>query len=420
MLNRSLPPPSYAVDQVNLIEAVPFKLDNGVPGHYINAGAQPVIRLEFIFNAGKKYQQLPGVSYFTGKMLQEGTATWNAKELNSTFDSLGAFLEVVPGFDYITVTIHHLTKHLQQLLPVIKEILYQPLLGLEELNNLKQIKYQQLQVDLQRNNFVASREFRKILFGEDHPYGRNLDLESIKTIQNQHLKAHFDQYMSGDYQIIASGQISEAQIDLINQSLGEEPYDTITASPQIPISYREQEVLIEKEDSMQSSIRVGMPTISRDHEDYWKLAVVNEILGGYFGSRLMKNIREEKGYTYGIHSALSHLNDHSMFFIGTEVKKAYRAHTIYEIHREIKKLQRDLIEWEELQTVTNYMAGAFASEVDSPFAIADKFKTLHFSGLNYSHYGDLFDTLKTITPHEVLEVAGKYLDPQKFSSVVVG
>lgn len=420
MLNRSVPPPSFSVDYVDLLEAQAFLLDNGVKGHYLSAGDLPVMRLELVIKAGKRYEAFPGVSFFAGKMLLEGTATRSSRNISDFFDGLGAFIEVVPGYDFITITIHHLKKHLETMLPVIAELLYQPLYGNDELSNLKRIKHQKLQVNLQRNNFVASRKFRELLFGRQHPYGRNLEFENIEKLQREDILDHWRKYMEGQYEIIVSGQVSTRELALINRYLG--PLKVAeTIETKIPLGvFTPQEVLIEKEDSLQSTIRMGMPTIDRKHKDYFKVLVANEILGGYFGSRLMRNLREDKGYTYGIHSVISHLLHGTMFIIGTEVKKDFRAQTIYEIRQEIKAMQRQLLDKEELRTVTSYMAGKFASEVDSAFALADKFKTIYFNGLGYDYYKEYYRNLKEIDNTTILEISRKYFPLEKMGQVVVG
>ncbi len=420
MLNRTVAPPSYAVDRVDLVEAIPFVLDNGIRGHYINAGAQPVARLEVIFKAGKLHETHPGVSFFVGKMLLEGTKHISSREVSDFFDGIGAFIEVTPGFDFITVTIHHLRKHLEMLLPVLAELLHQPLFGEEELAKLQQIRRQRLQVDLEKNNFVASRKFRELIFSTQHPYGRSLDFSDINAIEIALLKEHFESKMHGALEIIIAGQVDESDVKLLNKYLGDLPFKNPLSALDHSHEYQPQEYLGEKEESLQSTIRLGMPIVDRHHADYFKIMVVNEILGGYFGSRLMKNIREEKGFTYGIHSAITHLEQGSMFLIGTEVKKSFRAQTIFEIHKEIKQLQKELVPAEELQTVTSYMAGAFASEIDTPFALADKFKTIHFNDLDYSYYQRFFETLKKIDNESLLEISRAYMPLENLSQVVIG
>ena len=181
-----------------------------------------------------------------------------------------------------------------------------------------------------------------------------------------------------------------------------------------------QQLLIEKHNALQSSLRLGCITIDRNNEDYIPFLVVNEILGGFFGSRLMKNIREEKGFTYGIHSSVNSLMDQTYFVISTDVKKECTKETIEEIYKEIEKLKTELISEVELKTVTSYMLGRLMNSLTTPFALMDKFKTIYFSKQKYEYYERYNNIVSNIGPEEVKAIANKYLQPEGFSKVIVG
>src|SRR5690606_8798304 len=159
---------------------------------------------------------------------------------------------------------------------------------------------------------------------------------------------------------------------------------------------------------------------TKEHPDFVKLLVVNEILGGYFGSRLMKNIREDKGYTYGISSAMVPLKNKGYFIIGTDVNKENTGNTLQEIYKEIETLQNSLVSEEELNTVRSFMVGSFLSEINTPFALADKFKGVHLYGLDYDFYDAYLHTVNNITSIEIQNLAHQYLQKDTFSEVVVG
>ena len=150
------------------------------------------------------------------------------------------------------------------------------------------------------------------------------------------------------------------------------------------------------------------------------MVIVNEILGGYFGSRLMRNIREDKGFTYGIRSGISNLKHAGFWSVSTEVKKQYRDQTINEIHKEIQLLKQTPVSEEELETVKNYMSGTFISAIDTPFALADKFKTIHYSGLDYDYYERYFQSINNITAERIQELSRKYLIKEQMTTVMVG
>ncbi len=420
ILDRSVPPQFHTIEQPELIEAREFTLENGNKLHFINAGVQPVVRMEVIFQAGKRSEQRPGISYFTGKMLSEGTESYSSAALSDFFDGLGAFLTITPGFDFITLTIHALNKHLEELLPVLREMISAPAFGENELENLKQIKLNRLQVDLEKNNFIASRKLREHLFN-GHPYGKSLKAENIQEITSDDTRKHYKHSVENSFEIVISGLVKPKDMDRINSHLGSIIPSGPTKSPETEfLPYQPHEEIINRESSLQSTIRLGKPTLSRDHQDYFKLVIANEILGGYFGSRLMKNIREEKGYTYGIHSSLNHLLKGQMMVIGAEVKKEFRDQTVEEIWKEVNKLQHEPVPKEELVTVCNYLAGSYSAEIDTPFALADKFKQIYFSGLGYEYYHRFFQSLQQTTPEDIMEISQVHLQPSHFSKVMVG
>lgn len=403
-----------------MLEATKVNLDNGIPLYYIKAGKQPVMRLEIIFMAGKWYESQPGLSYFTGKTITEGTLSYSARQIASLFDQLGAFVEITPGFDRVTLTIHLLTRHLPAILPIMKEIITSPTFRKPELENIKKRKRQQLLVDLEKNSFVAARNFTKKIFGENHPYGRILNLENIDDFETEMVGTYFWNNFKGNYEIIISGKVGEKEIQLINEYLTKDPVKPGSSTESFSIKYRPSTYYEEKEGSLQSSIRIGMPFIHRRHQDYLDMVIVNEILGGYFGSRLMRNIREDKGFTYGIRSGISNLKHAGFWSVSTEVKKQYRDQTINEIHKEIQLLKQTPVSEEELETVKNYMSGTFISAIDTPFALADKFKTIHYSGLDYDYYERYFQSINNITAERIQELSRKYLIKEQMTTVIVG
>ena len=420
MLDRTIAPAIQKIEQVSIPEAVFRKLDNGIPLFYINAGQQPVMRLELVFEAGKWFEDTAGLSYFTGKMLTEGTKRFSAQEIATRFEAMGAFVEVNCGFDHITLIIHLLTRQLEEILPLVQEMVWQPSFLDGELQKLKDRKKQSLLVDLQKSSFVAARQFTKMVFGENHPYGRILEVEQVDSIHRDQLSHFHQQYMSGHFEIILSGMISDNHLESINLALGQHHIEKIAPKSVKKTAYSASHYLLDKEDSLQSSIRVGMPYIPRQHPDYLEMLVVNEILGGYFGSRLMSNIREDKGYTYGIRSGIRCLAHDSIWVVSTDVKKQFREQTLEEIKKEINKLQTKLVPKSELETVKNYMLGTLVSSLDTPFALADKFKTIHYSGLDYGYYEAYFEIVNQIDQERIRELCLQYLQWENMTSVVVG
>ena len=160
--------------------------------------------------------------------------------------------------------------------------------------------------------------------------------------------------------------------------------------------------------------------MTRKHPDYFPMLLLNEILGGYFGSRLMKNIREEKGLTYGISSNLALFSQAGYFVIGTDVKREFTQQTIDEIHKEIKILQTELVDESELETVKNYMVGSFAGSLNTPFDIADRYKVIFSEKLPLDFYQNYIPNIQQISAIQLLEIANKYLGLETLTEIVVG
>lgn len=170
---------------------------------------------------------------------------------------------------------------------------------------------------------------------------------------------------------------------------------------------------------MQGAIRIARPFPNRHHPDFMKVMVLNTVLGGFFGSRLMANIREDKGYTYGIHSYVQNHIRQSAWVISTEAGRDVCEATIEEIHKEMKKLRKEKIDADELLLVRNYLVGTILGDLDGPFHIMGRWKNLVLNNLEQSYFYDSVKTIKTISAEELKELANKYLVPEDFYELVV-
>lgn len=424
MLNRSIPPAFQTLEKVHLPQVQSQTLSNGYKLHWLNAGEQPVIRIELIFKAGNWYESGKGTSYFTLKMMNEGTSRRSAREINEYVDQYGAFIEFNHGQDRVNITLYTVTKHLPKLLPLLQELLTDSVFPEKELQNLKKITAQNLKVNAEKTSYVAQTRFRELLFGEMHPYGRNLYEQDIEGIEAPQLRTYYQSNIRSQVcDILLCGNIDEATLGLIRNIFEQIPVkqdiqQNGLVNPVVPFTNSKN--TLEKEGSLQSSIRIGKRLFTRQHPDYFKMLVLNEVFGGYFGSRLMKNIREEKGFTYGISSNLVTLRQEGFLVIGTDVKKEYTGLTIEEIYKEIEILKTEPVGEEELQTVKNYMIGSFAGSLNSPFAIADNFKTIYFEGLTYDFFDHYIENILHTTAQDLLYLSHTYLQPDSMLEVVVG
>jgi zinc protease len=282
---------------------------------------------------------------------------------------------------------------------------------------------QNLRVNKEKTSYLATVEFRKGLFGGDHPYGQSQNEAELEGLKLEQIISHFNRFIkNSQYRVVLAGQVREAEIEIVKAYLGKDNANTepAVALRDTFVEYAGKEILIQKEDGLQSTIRIGRRLFTRHHSDYFKMLVTNEILGGYFGSRLMKNIREEKGLTYGISSHLVTLRNDGYFMIGTDVKKEFTQQTIDEIKKEIYKLQTEPIGEEELQTVKNFMAGEFAGSLNTAFEVADRRKILLLDGLPADFFNRYIDQIHATTSEDILEMANLYLNPADMLEIVVG
>jgi zinc protease len=421
MLDRTLQPAFKAIDAVSFVEAQKLVLRNNIPVFVVDAGEQELVRIEFIFGNSGWQAQKPLLPSMTNAMLSEGTQSRTASEIANHLDYYGAYFEAEYGYDQSALNLYSLTKYLPETLPVIKDMLLNASFPQKELDILIRNQKQQLKISLEKNATVARREFNHALFG-DSLYGYQVQAADFDVIQREDLQAQYQKiYHPANCTIILSGKISPETLLLIEDLFGDwQSEDSIEAPELILGSGQQKLIYIEKPDALQSALRIGIPTINRTHPDFIAFQVLNTVLGGYFGSRLMANIREDKGYTYGIGSGNASLQQAGYFFIATEVGVDVCAATLIEIEKEVNLLKAELIAEEELQLVKNYLMGSLLGSLENAFSHADKFKNLYFYGLGYDYYERYIQTVKNIQPEELRSLAKKYWNYDDFYKVVVG
>lgn len=422
-LDRTKAPAFQPIRGIELLKAQSTYLDNGAPLHTLKAGSQLVAGLEIIFQAGSWFENRKGISYFASKMLTEGTSTMTGEEIMEKLSSYGAFMEASHSLDQVSLSVYCLSRYLKDILPIIKEMITDSIIPQEELDNIKRITQQNLQVNKLKTSYLASVRFREKIFGTGHPYGTAMREEDIEAISRDAVREYYNHRIAtGNFEVMLSGQFTNEHIKYINETLGTvkrmvpgSSNNNVEARTEPPLNE-----LVKRPDAVQASLRIGRRMFTRNHPDYLKMKVLNEILGGYFGSRLMRNIREEKGYTYGIHSSLLSLQNEGYFVIGTDVNKDVARLTIEEVYKEIDVLKKELIPEEELETVRNYMLGSLANSLTTPFALMDKFKSIHYSGLGYDYYDKMIHTYSTVSAEELQDLAKKYLNEGELVIVTAG
>ena len=400
-----------------------FTLDNGVPVYAINAGAQDVLQIEMVFYAGKFFEKNKGVAPSTNFLSKNGTESRTALELNEAFEYYGASCSRACYSETAVLSLHTLSKHADKLLPVMKDMITEATFLKKELDIFVQNTKQRLAVNLLKCEFVAGRMIDKVLYGENHPYGTFTDAADLEKITVDQLKEFYKAfYIKGQCVIFIAGKLPTDYQQLLNDNFGKLPltkpsYNVteIKTSPAADKKYRIQN----DANAVQGAIRIAQPFPNRHHPDFKKAIVLNTVFGGFFGSRLMSNIREEKGYTYGIYSYLQNHMQESAWLISTEAGKDVTEATIEEVYKEMKILRETPIDADELSLVRNYMIGGILGDLDGPFHIIAKWKNIILNNMNESYFYDSVAAIKETNAEELQALAQKYLQPEKFYELVV-
>ena len=400
-----------------------FTLDNQVPVYAMNAGAQDVVMVEWVFDAGNWYDKQPMVAATTNFLIKNGTTSKSAYQINDFFEFHGAYLNRSCYNETASITLHCLSKHLETLLPVVREIIETSIFPEQELAIYIQNQKQRLSVNLQKCDFIANRLIDEYLFGINHPYGTYSNAEDYDALNTDLLKAFYKQYyLNGSCKIFVAGKMPTGYESMLNKAFGTVPLHAdapvVVEHPVVTASQKKVEI-INDENGVQGAIRMARPFPNRHHPDFQKAHVLNTLFGGFFGSRLMSNIREDKGYTYGIHSYFQNHVHASAWMISTEAGRDVCAATIAEVIKEMELLRNEPVDKEELDLVRNYMIGSLLGDLDGPFQLIGRWKNYVLNGLDENYFYKSIETIKSVTPEELQRLANTYLQPEDFYELVV-
>lgn len=424
MPNRTQPPPIKDAVDFNLT-LKPYEkivLKNNAPVYALNAGVEEVMMLEFVFYAGNCYEPNNIVAAATNSLLKNGTSKKTAFQINEHFEYYGAYLNRSCHNETANLTLHCLSKHLNTLLPVIREILTDSIFPEQELEIFKQNSKQQLSVNLQKCDFVANRLIDKYLYGEQHPYGKFSTALAYDALHSLQLKKFYsDFYLNGKCILFAAGKLPDDFEQQLNNFFGDLNFtQSISVPENIPAPDAQKKFRVNNDpNGVQGAIRIARSFPNRHHPDFKKAMILNTLFGGFFGSRLMANIREEKGYTYGVHSYLQNHVQQTAWMISTEAGQDVCEATIEEVYKEMNLLKEELVDDEELLLVKNYMMGSNLGDLDGPFQIINRWKTLILNNLDENYFYDSMNTIKNITAAELKELANKYFVIEDFFELVV-
>ena len=426
MLDRTVAPPVQPLARVTLPAADVLTLLSGARLHVLANDAQPVVRLQMVFRAGKIAELRPGLASLTARMLLEGTTTRTARQIADEVAFYGASLDCDAGFDRSTLTLYCLTRHLPVLLPLVLDVLTNPAFPAAELDQLKTRTIQNVRVERQKTSFLASERFNALQFGAETPYGRPFDSEGYQALTADEARAfHQTAYAFANAEIFLCGDVAAERAEVAaafsaaTVGIGHATPVSSTTVVNAPAASIETD-RVAVAGSLQASVRMGRDWPTPAHPDTHRLKLLVNVLGGYFGSRLMRNIREDKGLTYGIYASVAPREHGTSLVIGTDVKGESADFAVSEIKMELRRLQEELIPAEELEIVKNYILGKFANELSTVFEQCDKYKNLVFLGLSADYYTQFVQQTEAADAATLRELAQHYLTPETMQVVIAG
>lgn len=422
-MDRSIQPIIKVPEFNNIIPLETILFDGGSELFVINAGDQEVLRIDFLFKAGTWNHPKRLVPIFTSELLKEGSHKYTSFQIAEKLDYYGAFLNQNSTHHYTQITLFTLSRYMEETLDIVKDILTTPQFPEEEFETQRAKKRQQYLTERQRVQYIADKNFQNLIFGNNHPYGNKPKLEDFDQVTIEEIKDFYaNNFSSENLKIFVSGKLNDNTVDTIKRKFDYkwgkfDPSNTPQWSINVDKVDRKN---IHKSDAVQSAIRIGKPIFNKKHPDFVKLQVVNMIYGGFFGSRLMQNIREDKGYTYGISSLLASLPQSGIWMIATNCANEYVEDTIKQVFIEMDRMSNELVPESELFMIKNYFLGELTRSQDGPFSLAEAARNLWIYNLPHDYYHQVAKTVQDITAEEIRELSNKYLRKEEFTTVVCG
>lgn len=418
MLNRKTPPELKEIDEIDFVRPQIFDISNEVKLYFMKEVPNDTARLDLYFDAGTiKGDQ--GIASFVNGMLLSGTKVKNSVLIHNEIDALGGFYESGISNENSVVTMYSLRENVLPILHILKDAIHNLEFHEHEVEELINDRKQKFKVSMEKVSFLAQRAFQQRLFNESI-YGRVTNESDFDNISIQKLKRFFhDNYLQGLTKVVVVGNLSQDEIDEIIDLTGSWVKPSLMEFEK-EIKNLKGSTHVVKAGAVQSAIRVGRILFNKKHPDYNDFLILNTILGDYFGSRLMSNIREDKGYTYGIGTMLAELHEIGYFLIATEVRHDVKDETISEIRKELELLQSTPVAQEEVDLVKNYMLGQLLKSADGPYSMMDLYMGVEPYGLDLDFYNKSIDSINNITAERIQELAKKYLNWKDMTVVSAG
>lgn len=421
MLDRSTPPPVHMMGDISLPLPDCVTLSNGIRLHTIKGGSQEVVQLSVTWQGGCLEAPHPMVATLMAALMSQGTVTHSGAEISELLDFHGAMLRISAGQHVMSLQLTALNSMLSDVMPVVREVICEPSFPQAAFDALHEIEVNNFLLSQSKVPVLCTQALARLIKGPTHPESVVPTLEQVRAISIGQVKDFYKRLVTSEgCEAYLGGNFSAAIYSEVLNMLESLPVrgeamkkHIVPYSPGQPAT-----VLVEKPGAVQAAIEIGLPSIPRFHPDYIPLRLSVMALGGYFGSRLMKNIREDKGYTYGIAAYLLGNQEGSYISVMAQTDAAYIDAVIEEVGREMERLAREPLPSDEMMRLRQYASSTLLEILDSPFAIIDHYKVIESVGLPEGYFDNQVHWVRTISPDVIMEMARKYIIPSQMRIAV--
>jgi zinc protease len=417
------PPSIQPIGKINMAMPETGHLTNGIPFYAFNGAQDDILKIDLLFDAGRWTEPGPLVAEAVARLHKSGTARENAFQISEGVDFFGTTIKAEAGYNTFTLTIVCLNRYLQESLENLRKCLQDIIFPGEELALHKTKSISRLRVNQEKNEYLADMALKKAIFGEKHPYGYDITEAYIDSIGQNALQSYYKEWLTPqNAKLFIAGKYSPRELQMIADILGGKDWKK-SPLPEYPSFNTEpgddKNTQLYLPGSVQSSIAMGMPMFNRKHPDFAGFVLLNTVYGGFFGSRLMQNIREEKGLTYGIYSALQTYKHAGLWLISTEIDIKHTSTCLLEIDKEAGRLRAELIEEAELEQARNYLLGKLLSRTDGPFNQAATCRSLLVEEVDIAYFDRFAEEIRSVDRYRLKQLAEQYLHPENMYRVVV-
>lgn len=422
-LDRSQAPAVYNLPTMHIPAPRTFTLDNGIEVNILDAGTEEVNCITALLQGGTAEAPRGFIAQLQAALLREGTASTDSATLADILDFNGSWWKGVAHNHYLGATMYSLNNKLPHTLPLFVEMLQAPRMGEEEAAVVKESMACSMEVEQAKVAFHAQQASERAMLGATSPLITNWEPDDIRNIDTAEVRRlYHDNMATTGMAVYISGRVTPAMEDMICRRLS--GLQSTGHSPRLNIKPMAATLLgrieISRPDALQSALVMTLPAVDRRSPDYIPLRIATTALGGYFGSRLMSNIREEKGYTYGINAALLGQKEGGYIKIATETDNRHVDSVIAEVERELRRMATHPLSTTELNALKQFYMTSLVSQLDSPFTMMEHRITQRLAGTPEAYFEQQQQILASITPADIAHIASRYMLPDRLTVAIAG